>query len=277
MSAHLSDGRAERSAGTVPTSSQRTRSPRNTGPSTHERTIPGDAVVADDRQDAGHADADAAGHDSSTAHWVGIPRRRATRHRPEHAHRAARVDTSCRCQPSAQHVGHDALGTGRAVVGGDRNCRRSASPRGPRTPVRARRAEHGVDPGPAGPQASARPPAARRRTRRRPGSRHAAVRVPGRENGRPSGPTRSTGCAGAPRPATPCPHRAPRTHLDGASVTPVAESGRSRTPGAAPCPVRSPPTARATKWPGRMARRSPAPPGQVVVGPGPPEGQHLPA
>ena len=73
--------------------SQRTRSPRKTGPSTHERTIRVRPSAADDRHDAGHADPDAARHGLLDGDLRdGAVRAGDLGDRPEHAHRAAAVD-----------------------------------------------------------------------------------------------------------------------------------------------------------------------------------------
>ena len=73
--------------------SQRTRSPRKTGPSTQERTIRVAPSDAGDRQHAGHADPDAAGHgllDGDLRDGPVPPGHLGDR--PEHRHRPARVD-----------------------------------------------------------------------------------------------------------------------------------------------------------------------------------------
>ena len=84
--------RSRVSAGTVPTSDQRTRSPKKTGPSVRTDHA-GHAVIADHRQHAGHTHADTAGHGLLD---------RALRHGPEfgadlrnglqHSHRTAGID-----------------------------------------------------------------------------------------------------------------------------------------------------------------------------------------
>jgi hypothetical protein len=72
-------GAPSASNGIVPTSSQRTRSPRNTGPSTQERTIRVIPSVPGDRQHAPHAHARPAGHGLVHRAWTGIAYRRGQR------------------------------------------------------------------------------------------------------------------------------------------------------------------------------------------------------
>ena len=93
ISAPLPRVRPSVSAGTVPTSAQRTSLPLNTGPVGAGADHPGDAVGSAHRQHAGHAHADPAGHrllDGALAVRPGLGGDRC--HGGQHRHRSAGVD-----------------------------------------------------------------------------------------------------------------------------------------------------------------------------------------
>ena len=159
------------------------------------------AVVADDRQHAGHAHPDAAGHrllDRDLA--TGMPRSAAELgDGPQHPHRAAGVDdvgagarrATCGSTSLTRPRSAD-----RAVVGRDASdARRSAWPRAGRRAGRRRRRRARSRPGSRA-RAARRPAGAAARCRSR---RRRASRSPGRagsRNGLPSGPTTSSWSCG---------------------------------------------------------------------------------
>ena len=237
------------SHGSVPTSSKRTRSPPNTGPSVQEREKRVAAVLPDDRQHAGHADADAAGHRLLDRH-VGRDPGGGGRvgDRPQHRHRAAGVDhAGCAEQLGRRRSVTQPAAAGAAVVGGDHDAVGQLA--------RSSSTEHSrsADAAPATAATSSRRraaaprgrPAPRRRSRRRPAA--PARRPRGSGNGRPSGPTTSTV---SPTLQPGQPGRAGPVRRDHDGDDAVRRPRRSRSSGAAGAPTVGPPTAKATNWPG---------------------------
>src|SRR6185437_14337860 len=110
---------------------------------------PGDPVAPDNRQHAGHADTDTAGHrllDGYLDRNVVPAGQR--RHLPQHRHRTARIDDvgAGFMDGLSEHVGHDAADAKRAVDRGNRG-RSPGTPGGQRAEhlVAASRAEQEVD------------------------------------------------------------------------------------------------------------------------------------